>query len=48
VYIGDVKDDTHVAELAFCQLVTDAQLQALWKKQKKAATPPVKAAPSAP
>ncbi|MBI5495667.1 MAG: hypothetical protein HY904_11635 [Deltaproteobacteria bacterium] len=41
VYLGDKKDDTHVAEVMFCPHIPEAQVKALAKKKRAAA--PVKA-----
>lgn len=46
VYLGDKKDDTHIAEVAFCQLVTDARIKADLRRNKRVA-PDVKTAPAA-
>ncbi|MEW5854836.1 MAG: hypothetical protein AB2A00_39030 [Myxococcota bacterium] len=35
VYLGDRKDDTHVAEVAFCSLLSSGEIQELSRKQQK-------------
>ncbi len=40
VYLGDKKDDTHISEMALCQMLPDTKVKQLMKRKKPAAPKP--------
>ncbi len=40
VFLGDRKDDTHISEVAFCQMLADTKVKQLLKRKRPAAAKP--------